>query len=185
MEPGLSSDGTDASTSRIVRWEILKGLPSEGPVPKYFHLGHPTPWSEGFVVRFWNSDGTEWVGNFQSAWGLGTVVDWPEAAIVVVIGYGACYFLQKSDPLQYVHHGFGVTSALLDETRRLLILAYQGGDLFAYDRDGQEVWSRRHFAVDGIELKGCEAGVITADIEYDYEGSWRTARVNAVDGSDL
>jgi len=30
---------TDASPSRIVRWEILKGLPGEGPVPKHFHLG--------------------------------------------------------------------------------------------------------------------------------------------------
>ncbi len=96
----------DTSTNHIVRWEILKGLPSEGPLPKYFHLGHPTPWSEGFVVRFWNSDGTEWVGNFQSGWSpIGTVVDWPEAAIFVVIAYGAAYFLMKSDPQRYVHHG--------------------------------------------------------------------------------
>jgi len=135
MELRLSSDGTDASTSRIVRWEILKGLPTEGPIPKYFHLGHPTPSSEGFVVRFWNADGTDWVGNFRCGWGLGTVVDWPEASILIVIAYGACYFLQKSDPLRYVHHGSGVTSALLDETRMLLILAYQGGDLFAYGHD--------------------------------------------------
>ena len=53
------------NTSRIVRWEVLAGLPGEGPIPHHFHLGHPTPWKEGFVVRFWNQDGSEWVGNSQ------------------------------------------------------------------------------------------------------------------------
>jgi len=66
-------NGTDPGPNSLVRWEILKGLPGEGPLPRYFHLGHSTPWSEGFVVRFWNSDGAEWVGNFQGGWGLGTV----------------------------------------------------------------------------------------------------------------
>ena len=78
-----------------------------------------------------------------------------------------------------------MTSALLDEAKMLLILAYIGGHLFAYDRDGQEVWRRERFAVDGIELKSCKAGIVSAEIEYDYEGSWKTARVSVVDGSDL
>jgi len=58
----------DANTSRIARWEILPGLPGDGPVPKYFHTCHPTPWAEGFVVRLWNDDGTDWFGNFQAGW---------------------------------------------------------------------------------------------------------------------
>jgi hypothetical protein len=74
----------DSIPNPVVRWEILKGLPSEGPIPKYFHKGHPTPWAEGFVVRFWNEDGTEWVGNFQGGSGsIGTVVDSPEATMIV------------------------------------------------------------------------------------------------------
>src|SRR6266404_6556626 len=100
----------ESSTNRIVRWEVLQGLPSDGPLPKHFHFGHPTPWAEGFVVRFWNEDGTEWVGNFQGGWGsIGTMVDWPEATMIVVIGYGACFFLPKYDPESYVQHGHGVT----------------------------------------------------------------------------
>jgi hypothetical protein len=54
-----------ASPGRIVRWEILKGLPGEGSVPKHFHQGHPTPWMEVIVIRFFNEDGSSWVGNFQ------------------------------------------------------------------------------------------------------------------------
>jgi hypothetical protein len=26
----------------VVRWEVLKGLLGEGPLPKHFHMGHPT-----------------------------------------------------------------------------------------------------------------------------------------------
>ena len=64
----------DANTSRIARWEILPGLPGDGPVPKHFHTGHPTPWAEGFVVRFWNDDGTEWVSPALSCYDMGGAV---------------------------------------------------------------------------------------------------------------
>jgi hypothetical protein len=71
----LSSNlmSADSSSGRIVRWEILKGLPGEGLIPKYFHMGHPTPWAEGFVVRFWNEAmQTSWIvrlrNEHQSGW---------------------------------------------------------------------------------------------------------------------
>ena len=174
----------NSSPGRIVRWEVLKGLPGEGPIPKHFHCGHPTPWAEGFVVRFWNENGADWVGNFQGQWGVDAVFDVPESAILFVIAYGACYFVSKSDPGQFVCHRHGVTAALVHE-ERLLILAYQGGDLAAYERDGKQVWLRENIAVDEIELKSCADGVITADIECDYDGSWRTIKIKAADGTDV
>jgi len=174
-----------ASISRIVRWEILKGLPADGPLPRYFHMGHPTPWAEGFVVRFWNDDGTEWVGNFQAQWGEGSVFDLRGATSLVVIAYGACYLLPKSDPERYVCQGSLVTSALVCDEQRILALAYQGGDLIGYDPTGTEAWVRDALAVDGVRLQSCIDGIITADIEYDYYGSWRTIRIRATDGTDL
>ena len=112
METGPETE-SETATNRIVRWEVLAGLPSEGPMPKYFHLGHPTPWSEGFVVRFWNQDGTNCVGNFQSGWSpIGTVLDWPEATIFPVIAYGACYFVAKN-----VQHGPSVDRRLCYRSR--------------------------------------------------------------------
>jgi hypothetical protein len=113
------------------------------------------------------------------------VVDWPEATILPVIAYGGCYFLATDDPEQYVQHGASVTGAILNEERTLLILAYRGGDLEAYGRDGKRVWSRDRFAVDRIELKSCTDGIISAEIEYDYSGSWRSTRIRAADGSDV
>lgn len=174
-----------ASVGSIVRWEILKGLPAQGPVPKYFHMGHPTPWAEGFVVRFWNDDGTGWVGNFQAQWGEGSVYELPGATSLVVIAYGACYLLPKADPERYVCQGSGVTTALVCEQERILILAHQGGHLVAYDPTGTKAWVREGLAVDGIRFKSCINGIITADIEYDYDGSWRTVRLRASDGADV
>jgi hypothetical protein len=68
-----------SADKRIVRWKILEGLPGEGPAPKYFHVGHPTPWAEGVAIRFWHEDGTEWIGNFQGgAFRYSNVALWPE-----------------------------------------------------------------------------------------------------------
>jgi hypothetical protein len=169
----------------IVRWEILKGLPAEGPAPKYLHMGHPTPWAEGFVVRFWNEDGTEWVGNFQAQWGEGSVFDLPGSTSLIVIAYGACYLVPKSDPERYICQGSGVSSALVCDEQQILVVAHQGGDLVAYGPSGTKAWVRDGLAVDGIRLQSCIDGIITADIEYDYDGSWHTVRIRAEDGTDL
>src|SRR5258708_2157304 len=97
---------TDINTGGIVRWEILRGLPGDGPVPKYFHLGHPTPWTEGLVVRFWNADGTEWVGNFQNSRSGGCeILTWPEANAIIIKTSGPftfdLYLVDAGNPEAY------------------------------------------------------------------------------------
>jgi hypothetical protein len=89
-------------------------------------------------------------------------------------------------------YGFGTTTERnglvtfrLSGAKRILVLAHQGGDLVAYDPTGTKAWVRDGLAVDGIRLQSCIEGVITADIEYDYDGSWRTVRLSAADGLDL
>ena len=58
MLVNVAQGGLDGT---LVRYELLKGLPGEGPIPKELHLGPLTPWSERFVVRFWKmKGGNEW-----------------------------------------------------------------------------------------------------------------------------
>jgi len=176
----------DANMSRILRWEILPGLPGEGPIPKHFHFGHPTPWAEGFVTRFWNVDGSEWVGNFQGGIiGLNAVLEWAEADCVVLFARGACYFIPAGKPDRYENHGTDAMYALFDELRTLLIVAYEDGDLIAFDRSGTKRWIREGFGAFGVVLQSCELGVVVAEVEIDYEDSWRTVRISAVDGTDV
>jgi hypothetical protein len=109
----------------------------------------------------------------------------PGSPSLVVIAYGACYLLPKSDPGGYVCQGSSVSSALVCNEHRILVLAHQGGDLVAYGPSGMKAWVRDGLAVDGIRLQSCIDGIITADVEYDYDGSWRTVRISAASGLDL
>ena len=89
------------SVNRVVRWEVLPGLPGEGPEPRHFHTGHPTPWAEGLVIRFWNEDGTEWVGNFQGHRSR-EIVLWREADAVVVLVMDNLYVVDAHNPEHYI-----------------------------------------------------------------------------------
>ena len=60
---------------------------------------HPSPWTEGFVVRFWKADGNEWVGNFQGKQDWSTkVLLWQEANSVVVLAMDNFYLVDANIP---------------------------------------------------------------------------------------
>ena len=165
-----------SSPDRIVRWEVLKGLPGDGPVPKHFQI---RPWQEGFVVRFWNTAGTNWVGNFGGGGApFCTVFDWDEADMVVVAAAGALYFLRKGDQNSNMVRCGDVTSVIFDENRSLLICARVG-------RTGDLSWSRDHVGVDQIKLKSCAQGVIVVEVD-NYDGaSFHQVKISSTDGAIL
>jgi hypothetical protein len=176
--------GSDLA-NQIVQWDVLAGLPGEGPLPKHFHLGHPTPWTEGFVVRFRNQDGVEWIGNFQRGInGLNKILAWNEAGCVVVFANGACYRISVSGPDRYSTHGSNVMYALFNDDRTLLLLAHEDGDLIAISGDGEQRWARNSLGAFGVVLRDCHRGIVTAEIETDYDDSWRTVQISSEDGID-
>jgi hypothetical protein len=169
---------------RVVRFEVLPGLPGEGPVPKHFHTGHPTPWAEGFVVRFWNEDGTNWVGNFQAGiTEFSTCIELPEASMAVIVSGGACYFLALDHPKGVTVQGDDITRILLSETRSVIV-AHLAGAVRAFDYNGTPAWTRADLGANELVLKSCSAGSVVADVE-DWEGHWHTIRLAEMDGSDL
>ncbi|HYL74547.1 MAG TPA: hypothetical protein VEU96_10100 [Bryobacteraceae bacterium] len=172
-----------ASPGPIVRWEILKGLPGEGPVPKHFHLGHPTPWAEGFVVRFWNEDGSVWIANFQS--GVTNYCDFfefPDPRIGVIVSRGACYFLPFEDPQGVTNRSGEITSTLQTDKGNLILVSLTG-EITVFDRFGVVLWHRNDFAADELILRSCVSGTIIADVQ-DWEGNWHTIRVSEKSGID-
>lgn len=177
---------TEASTSQIVRWEILNGLPGEGPIPKHFHLGHPTPWAEGFVVRFWKADGSEWVGNFQGGgFGHTELVAWPEANAIVVIAADNLYLVDSQDPGKYVTLGPQclVSGAILNEDRTKLFVAEQYR-VIAYGRDRRPIWESK--GLGGLIISiGRMGGVLAVEVEPEMGEPLVTVRLSADDGSYL
>ena len=147
-------------------------------------MGHATPWSEGYVVRFWHQNGSNWVANFQGETGADGIFDLPGAESLLVIAHGSIYVLPKADPESCVYRGAGVREVWLEPQHQLLILAYAGGDLEAIGSDGKVVWARPDFAVDGLHIQSCIDGILTVDVEYDYYGSWRPVHISVIDGTD-
>jgi hypothetical protein len=177
---------TAASTSQVVRWEILNGLPGEGPIPEHFHLGHPTPWREGFVVRFWNADGSEWVGNFQDGdFGHREILAWPEANAVIVIAADDFYLVDCRDPGNYVTLGPQclVSGAILNEDRTTLFVAEEY-EVVAFGRDRRPIWQSKGLGGLIISIRSMN-GVLAVEVEEEMAEPLRTVRLSTEDGSCL
>src|SRR5579871_1556803 len=128
------------AAGRIARWEILRGLPGEGPAAKYFHLGHPTPWAEGLVIKFFAADESSWVGNFQrSTYVRRTdVISWPEANTIIVIAAGALYLIDAANPAEYRSLKL-INGVLFDENREILFVG-ESIRIHAFDKDRKLRW---------------------------------------------
>jgi hypothetical protein len=171
----------------IVRWETLAGLPGDGPTAYYFHSGHPTPWKEGFVVRFWNQDGTGWVGNFQGLQNRGAkVVLWPEADSVIVVAMDAFYLLDAHNPDNYVTLGSvgPVDDVMLDGDHMHLFVS-ESEQIRGYGRDRRLLWTRSGLGGYDAQLKGCAEGVLTVEVEEELGAATRTLRLSTKDGTIL
>jgi len=177
--------GTEPGTGQSVRWEVLKGLPGVGAIPKHFHLGHPTPWTEGLVVRFWNGDGSEWVGNFQAGGsGHTEIVDWPEANAIAVIARDKFYLVDAKDPGDYGTLGQGpVSGAILNEDRTRLFVAEEY-EVIAYGRDRTPVWQSNGLGGTVISMTDT-GGVLAVGVEEEMGEPFVTVCLSAEDGSYL
>ena len=173
----------NASTSRVVRWETLPGLPADGPVPRHFHLGHPTPRVEGFVVRFWNADGSEWVGNFEGFQDWTTkIVLWPKADSIVVLAMDNFYLVDAGNPDSYVTLDSQtlVDDVMLDDEGSVLFVA-ESTRIHAYGRDRRRLWTRSELGGYDAQLVTCSCGVLTIEVEEELGGARKTLRLSVKD----
>ena len=178
-----------ASSKRVVRWEVLPGLPGEGPVPLHFHAGHPTPWAEGLVIRFWNEDESEWVGNFQGRQDWSTrILDWPEAETLVVLPMDNLYLFDARNPSEYItvpEDGFTlVDDVMFDNDHRFLFVA-ANTRVFGIGQDRRVAWTNEIIRGYDAQLLECSNGVLLVDVEQELGGARRTIRLSAKNGSLL
>lgn len=162
---------------------IEPGLPGTGPLPVHLHTGHPTPWSEGTVVRFEPDDGASWIGNLQTGYGYATKIAlWPAAGAVIVIAKGAAYFVRPSDPESWRFLGsVGIDCRLISDQRLAILTTYS--DVIAIAQDGSESWSRR-VAIDGVEILEMDNGLILGAAGIDPPDEWCPFALSLHDGSD-
>lgn len=173
-----------------VTFERLPGLPGTGPLPLHYYRDQPTPWREGFVIRFSNERGDTWVGNFQGGDGYyggiePEIESWPEASQFVLIVAGACYLVSTTEIGRCVCHQSTAAGLLFNESRSRLFVA-DCHDIYSYDRRGKVAWRRRELAADGIVLYRCIAGILEGEACQDpTEDVWRPFRISERDGADV
>lgn len=136
----------------IRRYEILASLPTYGPmyVP-VTDKGEPF-YSEGFPVRFYRTDGTEWVANFQPGWtDLKQIIEFDNTKNLLVIACGTCYIMNPNDtkPIQVFGVGY---SDIFSASNDRLVLQDQT-DLTIIEPDGSH-WHTERISWDGLaEIK--------------------------------
>jgi len=164
--------------------EVLPGLPASGEAPEHYHRGHPTPWTEGYVVRFQLADGSRPVGNFQAGDSYFSATDtWPEAERLIVVARGAFYLVSLVDAMSYVFGPNTATGYLLTERRDLLLVA-DYTDLSAYEPTGTLRWCRQLLGIDGVVPTEIDADVVLGRACSDPPDGWFHFRVRLSDGAD-
>lgn len=153
--------------------------------PRHYAHGVPTPWKEGFVVRFSDEYGQSWIGNFQQGGSYySTAVLWPEADKVIVIAKGACYLLSAADPADFRVEQTTATGYLFSKDRQALFVA-DYTDVYAYGRRGEILWKREYLGIDGVSLEKADLQVVSGRACSNPPDEWYDFRISPETGKDV
>ncbi|WP_216680569.1 hypothetical protein [Hymenobacter siberiensis] len=148
----------------IKRYEILEALPTYGPM--YIPVtesGEPF-YSEGFAVRFFKTDGSEWVANFQPGWtDLKGIYELKDTTNLLVIAYGTCYVMNPDDTKPVSVFGVGYVSVLNTQDGRLIL--QDQTDLTIIETDGSH-WDTTRISWDGLKDLKLENNIVSG-LSYD------------------
>lgn len=146
------------------RYEILGSLPTYGPmyVPVTDN-GEPF-YSEGFTVRLYTADGTEWVANFQPGWtDLKEIIEFEKTQNLLVVACGTCYLMNPDDTKPLVVFGVGYSDIFKASNDRLVM--QDQTHLTIIEPDGSH-WHTERISWDGFKEIKIENSIITG-LSYD------------------
>ncbi len=145
------------------RYECLKGLPPYGPMYVSISENDEQLFSEGFVVRFTKSDGTNWVANFKIGWSnFSTIFELPSAGKIVVIANGQGYVMCADQQNAITTFGTAITDLLRTEDGRYV--AADNTNLVIINSDGS-VWASTRLSFDGIKELEINGNIVSG---YSY-----------------
>ncbi len=141
------------------KYEILNSLPSYGPMSIPISESGKKFYYEGFVVRFYKDDGTEWIVNFDSGWeGIDKVFEYSKENLIVVFAGGTGYVMNpnKEKPIKIIGHGtdqvFQVNSGEL--------ICIDNIKIQLFNPKTSDIWISEQISWDGFKELSFENGII-------------------------
>jgi hypothetical protein len=154
------------------RFEILAGLPGEGPLPEYFGATESGRFREGFVVRFFPVEGEAWVGNFEPGLtGLNEVIETSATGPITVIAGGQGYDLD-SDRRACVRKFGGSIEVTLYVPEIEAVVVGEGIELEAIGAAGT-IWKSPRLSWDGMRSLSKAGTTLTGEAYDPMTDEWK------------
>lgn len=151
---GVLRDGT--------AWEILPGLPGQGPLPLRFAPEVELGSSEGLVLRVVQSSGGDWVANFRpGTTGFSTVHQWPEGSRLLVVAGGQGYLVDVGQRCVIQNVGRFVEAALGVDTPAIVLLS-ELGRVKAIGLDGL-LWESKRLCDEGLTIVASSSSTVLVE----------------------
>lgn len=142
------------------KYEILESLPVYGPM--YIPItenDNKVFYSEGFPVRFFKSDGTDWVANFNPGFtSLREIFELENSPNILVIAYGICYLINPDFPKPIAIFGYDYDFVFKTNDGRLVLQDNIG--LTIVETNG-EYWDSERISIDGLKDLSLENNCVT------------------------
>lgn len=151
------------------RYEILDSLPAYGPMYIPITDDDERYFSEGFVIRFYKSNGTDWVANFRPGWtGFNKVFDFPQHDLIVVFAGGLGYIMNPN--IEKPKMTFGITIDSVFQTENGSLACSDGISIQFLDNQTGELWQSERISWDGFKDLKLD-GEIISGLSYDPTNS--------------
>jgi len=141
------------------RFEILESLPTYGPM--YIPVtGDDEPYySQGFAVRFYKDDKTNWVANFKPSWtGLNAIYEFEDQQNLLVIAGGTCYIMNPNNTKPIEVFGVGYETVIKTLDGRLIL---QDSINITVIEPNVEHWDTERISLDGLKDLKLDGNLIT------------------------
>ena len=131
------------------KYEILDALPTYGPMYIPVTENDETFYSEGFPVRFYKSDGTDWVANFKpGGTDLKKIYELKDTPNLLVIACGTCYLMNPDETKPISVFGVGYATVLKTQDGKLIL--QDDTDLTIIETNGNH-WDTERISWDGLK----------------------------------